>query len=294
MYVYPCYRITISNWGFDMEKVNEEREKLRQHFLSLSDEQQVTGWDDMWQKQVTPWDRKKPNPALVDALGQKSELFPPPSTTADGAKIKKKVLIPGCGRGYDVLLFASYGYDAYGLDVSPTAVQAAEQLLADQAKEQIFPIQHIQEGRGQVKFVEADFFSDDFLSRIGLSKSIEPFDVIYDYTFLCALPPSMHPRWAARLSELLSPTGTLVCLEFPLGKDPKLGGPPHGLEHELYEQLFAHPGREVKYNFSGHVAADRSGEKADNALVRVKEWVPERTFEGQDKSTMVSMWRHWK
>ena len=293
----PYYRINITNWISDMEqpKAEDERERLRKHFLTLEDDKQVNGWDEMWQKKVTPWDKKQPNPALVDALKQKPQLFPQSSEAGtNGVKSRKKVLVPGCGRGYDVLLFASYGYDAVGLDASPTAVQAAEQLLRDQDKEKMFPIQHTEEGRGEAKFIAADFFNDEFLASTGLPTSDGPFDLIYDYTFLCALPPSMRPRWAARMSELLSPTGTLVCLEFPLGKDPKLGGPPHGLSHELYEQLFANPGREVRYNLSGHVAADRSDEKSDNALVRVETWSPARTFEGQGKSSMVSLWRHWK
>lgn len=39
----------------------------------------------------------------------------------------------------------------------------------------------------------------------------------------------MRPQWAARMADLLSPTGMLVCLEFPMYKDPKLPGPPWGL-----------------------------------------------------------------
>lgn len=115
-----------------------------------------------------------------------------------------------------------------------------------------------------------------------------------DYTFLCALPPSLRPQWAARMSQLLSPTGRLICVEFPLGKDPKLGGPPHGLEHELYEQLLAKPGQEVSYNISGHVCEDRSGERTDNALQKIDEWLPSEIFDGQQKGqVMVSVWRHW-
>jgi hypothetical protein len=84
------------------------------------------------------------------------------------------------------------------------------------------------------------------------------------------------------------------CCRFPLGKDPKLGGPPHGLQHELYEQLFEKPGRDVKYNLSGHICADRSRTKTDSALIRIDSWTPKRVFEGQEKSSMVSLWKHWK
>ena len=283
------------NWGFDIEqKEMDDRERLRQYFLTLPPEEQVDGWDKMWKHSITPWNRDEPNPALVDAINDKSDLFGSPFKEKDGEKIRKKALVPGCGKGYDVLLFSSLGYDSHGLDASPTAVEEARKLLLEQGKEQHYPIKNIQDGRGDVKFIVADFFKDDFLFQTHSTNSDRTFDLIYDYTFLCALPPSLRPRWAARMSQLLSPDGRLICLEYPLGKDPKRGGPPHGLQHELYEQLFAKPGQEVNYNLSGHVCEDRSGVKTDNALVKVDEWIPERIFEPQKGQIMVSVWRHWK
>ena len=283
------------DWGFDIhQKKMDERERLRQYFLTLPPNEQVNGWDVMWQKHIIPWDRNQPNPALVDALIEKSDLFGSPFNGTGSEKARKKALVPGCGRGYDVLLFSSYGFDAYGLDASSTAVQEAEKLHLAQGKEQHYPIKNIQNGRGEVKFLLADFFKNDFLSHTHSTESERTFDLIYDYTFLCALPPSLRPQWAARMSQLLSPNGRLVCLEYPLGKDPKLGGPPHGLEHELYEQLLAKPGQEVNYNISGHVCEDRSGDKTDNALVKIDEWTPSRMFDTQKGQVMVSVWRHWK
>ncbi|KAK3714471.1 hypothetical protein LTR37_007777 [Vermiconidia calcicola] len=274
--------------------LDEDREKVRQRFLTLRPEEQILGWEEMWQRHITPWNRNQPNPALTDALKEKTYLVESPFKDTGGGRVRKKVLVPGCGRGHDVLLFASYGYDAYGLDASSTAIEAARGLLSEQGKNQRYPVRNIQSGRGEVKFVSANFFENDFLSLTHTTKSERTFDLIYDYTFLCALEPSMRPQWAARMGELLSSTGRLICMEFPLGKDPKLGGPPHGLGHELYEQLFAKPGVEVNYNLSGHVCEDRSGDKTDAALVRIETWTPERTFEGQEKQTMVSVWRHWK
>ena len=284
------------NWGFDSEekKLVDKRAHLREHFLSLKPEEELRGWDDMWQQEITPWDRNQPNPALVETLQKHAPLFSDP-LKSENKQFRKKVLVPGCGRGYDVLLFSSYGFDAYGLDASPTAIQEARKLHADQAKDQRYPAQHVQLGRGEAKFIVADFFSNNFLTEThGTSPSDRTFDLIYDYTFLCALPPSFRPKWANRMSQLLSPTGRLICMEYPLGKDPKTGGPPHGLEHELYEQLFANPGREVEYNDSGHVCEDRSGAKSDDALVRVEDFRPDKVFEEQRGSLRVSIWQHWE
>ena len=274
----------------------EDLAKLRQHFSTLSPEDQMQGWDELWQKQFTPWDRNQPNPALIETVEKKPDLFASPLQNKDGTKTRKKALVPGCGGGYDALLFASLGFDAYGLDTSQTAVKAAEKVARDQGKEQQYPIRNIQNGRGDVKFIATDFFKDDWLSQTHPSQGGDDrtFDLIYDHTFLCALDPSLRPRWAKRMSQLLAPNGRLVCAEYPLGKPPSSGGPPHGLERALYEQLFAKPGEEVRYNGSGSVCEDRSGEKADSALVKVDEWVPTRCFEAMEGKVWISVWGHHK
>lgn len=200
-----------------------QRACLQEHFSTLTDDEQLKGWDDSWKKSITPWDRGRPNPALEEALVDKSDL----SNSALSTGGRKKALVPGCGRGPDVLLFASYGFDAFGVDASETAIEAANAFHREQNKEQkLFPTKDEERGRGGVKFICADFFGDNsWLPPAATSGSNEgPFDLIYDYTFLCALPPSLRPKWAARMSELLSPGGTLIAMEFPIGKDPKLGG----------------------------------------------------------------------
>lgn len=50
---------------------------------------------------------------------------------------KGRALVPGCGRGYDVIAFGRSGYDSTGLDLSPTGVEQAKALLAVQKEEKI-------------------------------------------------------------------------------------------------------------------------------------------------------------
>jgi SAM-dependent methyltransferase len=202
---------------------------------------------------------------------------------------RKKALVPGCGRGYDVLLLASYGYDAYGADVSQTAIDACNELDQNQAEDAArYPIKDGSIGRGSRNFLLADFFNDDLLSHTGGSK----FDVIYDYTFLCAIPPQLRPKWAAKMSSLLAPGGSLICLEFPLAKSPTLGGPPHGLSSDLYVQLFKRPGDDVKYGDDGYIVSEDRELDSQNGLVRVTHFEPERTHEGVGKGDMMSIWKH--
>lgn len=77
-----------------------------------------------------------------------------------------------------------------------------------------------------VEFKVADFFA---------FKPETPFDLIFDYTFLCAIPPTMRPQWAQSMASLLRPGGYLLALQFPL--DDRTGGPPFALSQEIYHDL---------------------------------------------------------
>lgn len=87
-------------------------------------------------------------------------------------------------------------------------------------------------------------------------------DVGYDYTFFCALHPSMRRDWAAAWARLLAPGARLACLAFPLNHDTPTGPPwpvtlddykslllPAGFELEREEPVAperSHPGRANK------------------------------------------------
>lgn len=179
---------------------NEARERLRQHFLNSDPCTHPSRWDDLWKTgDFLPWDRGAPNPALVDTLTQRPELLGPATTTSTtgdattGPRQRKRALVPGCGKGYDVLLLASLGYDAYGVEASANAVKACEKHAAEQAER--YPARDTEVGSGGVKFVLGDFFKDEWLAGVdgGLG---EGFDLIYDYTVGVALLLSNYP-WKA-------------------------------------------------------------------------------------------------
>lgn len=98
------------------------------------------------------------------------------------------------------------------IDFSPPAVSRARSHLPLSLAERV---------------VEGDFFTHDF--------STAPFDVVYERTFLCALPPALWPALVARTASLLKPGGTLVGLYFFGEKDD---GPPFGLAPEDPARLF--------------------------------------------------------
>jgi SAM-dependent methyltransferase len=145
-----------------------------------------TGWEELWAQgdSITlPWDKHKPNPTLEEVLTTKRAIIGGPlaySTEGDffGSKTRKKALVPGCGRGADVLLLASFGYDAYGLEYSRSAIENCRQ--EEQAAEQKYPVRDAEIGKGTVSWVQGDFFEEGWLEGLGLSRN--SFDFIYDYT----------------------------------------------------------------------------------------------------------------
>jgi SAM-dependent methyltransferase len=155
-------------------------------------------WDERYASGETPWVVDKVPEAVASFLRR----------TKPGA-----VLIPGCGKDHQAIrAFVRAGFVTTALDFSSTAVAQAKEALGE---------------LGERLFV-ADFFQHDFGTSC--------FDVIYERTFLCALPPSMRGRYATRVAELLRPGGVLAGFFFYGEEDPD--GPPFPLPREKAIELF--------------------------------------------------------
>ena len=158
----------------------DDRARLREHFSKFSDTDSsyTQGWDQLWQKGYVPFDREKPSPAIVDTLKERRELVEDPFVIENGTRRRKRALVPGCGRGYDVLLFSSCGYDAYGLECSENALKACQDFA--QKSDDQYPAWDKEVGKGQRHWICGDFFQDEWcIARDG--KPLH-FDLIYDYT----------------------------------------------------------------------------------------------------------------
>lgn len=181
-------------------------------------------------------------------------------------------MVPGCGRGYDVFVLAEMGYEAWGLEGSRVAVDICRGEVG---------------GKERVGFVQGDFFESGWEGECGGAG----FDLIYDYTFLCAIPPSKRPDWALRISQLLARDGRLICIEFPTFKDLSTGGPPWGLKAEVYLELFKNPGGGVTYDDEGLVIVSGE-EEGKKGLKRVGHWKADRTLSYGIGTDWVSVWGH--
>ncbi|KAF9581080.1 hypothetical protein BGW38_002029 [Lunasporangiospora selenospora] len=166
------------------------------------------GWNELWRQSIHPWDKGVPSPALIEVIEQKpiKEQIPK----------EGNVLVPGCGRGPDVFYLGNANRKAYGLDISPIAVDQARQLQ----KEKNIP-------DSQAEFLVDDFFT--FKIPEG------GFQLIYDYTFFCAISPDLRPAWARRMAEIIPKDGVLITLMFPLGDHTD--GPPFAVSVETYQSF---------------------------------------------------------
>jgi len=61
----------------------------------------------------------------------------------------------------------------------------------------------------------------------------ERFDLIYDYTFFVAIPPSRRNDWGQQMRSLIKPGGYLITLIFPI-EPPVETGPPYFVRPEHY------------------------------------------------------------
>lgn len=172
------------------DRPTDARQRLLSHFGDSKPGEQGQRWDDLWkQGDFLPWDKGFSNPALHDLLtthvfkkpvGPKDTTPLVPAGVDQASGRRKKALVPGCGKGYDVALLASAGYDTWGLEISPSAVEAAKKWIAgaEEKKWKKYETLDKEIGRGSANFVVGDFFKDDWLEEVGG----KDFDLIYDYT----------------------------------------------------------------------------------------------------------------
>jgi methyl halide transferase len=289
----------------------QNQDRLKTFFDGHEDDKHPSRWDELWKAgDFLPWDRGFANPALIDTLNARPEYLGSP-VKKDGTR--KRALVPGCGKGYDLALFAAHGYDAYGIEISENAQKTAQEWLKNpgEGKEGEYKVQDEKVGKGVTQVLLGDFFKDEWAGEAGGIG--EGFDLIYDNTvsvqlglvcgsvdkqlqFLSALPLSLRAAWAQRISQILATTGILICLEFPTHKPPKSGGPPWALPSPVYEELLKRPGDEIQYDEEGKLVKDANRQESNKALVRIAHWKPSRThavgiIKGEVKD-WVSVWKH--
>ncbi len=144
-------------------------------------------WSRRYQTGQVGWDLREATPVLRQLLYKGEFPAAPPAS----------VLVPGCGYGHDVLLFAEAGFSVTAVDFAPEPLAALTQSAIKLGlAEKVHPLQ-----------------ADLFALPEGLAGS---FAAIWEYTCFCAIPPARRGEYFWRMRELLRLEGYLVGLFFPL------------------------------------------------------------------------------
>jgi methyl halide transferase len=137
-------------------------------------------WESRYQSGDMRWEKGAPSPGLVDFLAAHPEL--PRGGT---------VCVPGCGTGHDVRVWAQAGFDAFGFDIAPGAVQLATEKSKASG---LTP-----------KFQLADFLRDEPPFR---------FDWLFEHTLFCAIQPGERDDYVRAVLRWLKPGGQYLAVNY--------------------------------------------------------------------------------
>jgi methyl halide transferase len=159
-------------------------------------------WEQRYQNKDMPWEKGEPSPGLVDFLQAKGMILP-----------KGKVLVPGCGTGHDVRAWAKAGFDALGLDISPTGIALAQESTAAAGI--------------KAKFEQRDFLRDE---------PVEAFDWVFEHTLFCAIDPKDRDLYVGAVHRWLKAKGHFLAVFYLI---PDEDGPPFGTNREELIRRFS-------------------------------------------------------
>jgi SAM-dependent methyltransferase len=152
-------------------------------------------WQQRFATNNTPWDRGAASPQLAAWL-------------AAGTLAPCRILVPGCGAGYEVAALARAGFDVTAIDFAPAAVSLTRECLV--------------QARLSAVVEQADVC--DWQPTLS-------FDAIYEQTCLCALHPDQWRGYADRLDAWLTPGGKLCALFMQVARagaaEGRVEGPPY-------------------------------------------------------------------
>jgi SAM-dependent methyltransferase len=161
-----------------------------------------TDWEGRYQTGDMPWEKGEASPGLMDFLAAHRDL---PRGT---------VCVPGCGTGHDVRAWANAGFEAYGFDLAPSAIQLSRE------KTQATGLRN------------AHYELADFL----VETPPRPFDWLFEHTLYCAIDPKRRDEYARAVLRWLKPGGQFLAVHYFI---PDEDGPPFGTTRDEVLKRFS-------------------------------------------------------
>ena len=127
-----------------------------------------------------------------------------------------KTLIPGCGRGHEVIYLAENGFEVTAVDYSPGAVNHLKST--------------VQERNLKCEVLNMDFFGID-------SAHNGVYDLLIEQTFFCAISPEQRSSYVSTVARALKKGGMLAGLFYHTGEEE--GGPPFNTTREDIKKYFS-------------------------------------------------------
>lgn len=163
-------------------------------------------WGQRFAAGDTPWDRGASSPQLAAWI-------------ASGSLKPCRILVPGCGSGYEVADLALAGFEVTGLDYADAAIARTHERLRAAA-------------------LDATLAQADALTW----QPDGPFDAVYEQTCLCALHPDDWIAYAKQLHRWIAPGGKLFALFMqllrPQAAEGYVQGPPYHCDVNAMRALF--------------------------------------------------------
>ncbi len=158
----------------------------------------MTDWEERYRTGETPWDKGAPHPVLGHGVAP--------------GWWRGRVLVPGCGFGFDAAAIAESPAVTMvtGLDVAASAVAGAQ----DRWK-----------GISKVEFVTGDWFAPP-------AEWAAAFDRVWEHTCFCAIEPDRRADYVRAAATVLRPGGEFIACFYltPWDSPDEEGwpGPPFG------------------------------------------------------------------
>jgi len=161
------------------------------------------GWERRYEAGETGWDRGETSPALLRWLDQ-------------NVLVPCRILVPGCGRGHEVIELASRGFDVTAIDFARTPVRELTHRLT-----------------------QAGLIADVLRENVLCFATSDRFDAVYEQTSLCAIDPKHWMAYESRIFSNLKHGGQLFAV---LMQSSKQQGPPFHCDPKRIKKVF-HPSR---------------------------------------------------